>query len=93
MSDGADSTRLEIIAENGESISDLVVRNVAVYSNRTPLDLPPLSDVIDPDAIDALFAATTGGHTRPGGTVEFDYAGYRVTISSDRSVSLEETAD
>lgn len=93
MNDGDCSTIGETTAEDDESTSERVVRTVAVYSNRSALDLPPLSDVIDPDALDALFAAPAGGHPRPDGTVEFDYAGYRVTLSSDRSVSLEEISD
>ena len=51
-------------------------------------DCPPLYDVIDPDALEKLFAPTQAGTERHG-TVTFQYCGYQVTVNSDRTVDLD----
>ncbi|GAA0254788.1 HalOD1 output domain-containing protein [Haladaptatus pallidirubidus] len=51
--------------------------------------LDPLYDVIDPDALDTLFAPRADGSPRPFGRISFHYAGYQVTVSSEGSVALE----
>lgn len=61
---------------------------VAAYSDTRPLELPALHDVIDPDALDALFRSREGD-----GTVVFRYAGYEVTVGSDGEVDLAPVDD
>ncbi|WP_049892821.1 HalOD1 output domain-containing protein, partial [Natronococcus jeotgali] len=51
---------------------------VAAIENCTPLDLPPLAEVIDPDALDALLTEDTRTDE-----VSFKYCGYTVTVTSD----------
>lgn len=78
--------------------SSVVVRGVARVTSRDVLDLEPLSDVVDADALDALFdgrgrqgdfyrssarSETTGLH------LSFEYEGCAVTVRSDR-VFVEE---
>ena len=46
--------------------------------------MDPLYDIVDPDALDALFQG------RDGGAVTFDYAGYAVTIRADTTISLQQ---
>lgn len=38
-----------------ESFTDAIFRSVAEFENRAPINLPSLYDVVDPDALDALF--------------------------------------
>ena len=45
----------------------------------------PLSDCVDPDALDALLAPRDG-NPREGATVTFQLAGYRVTVACDGEV-------
>ncbi|MDS0261462.1 hypothetical protein NDI56_18835 [Haloarcula sp. S1CR25-12] len=54
-----------------------------------PTSLPPLASVIDPEALDALFAATgeTTGDRR--GTVSFDYSESHLTIVDGQTVVVE----
>lgn len=66
-----------------ESPSLLVIRTVAVTKNQEPTDLPPLNQVIDPDALDAIIASMGDGE------VSFSYAGYKVSVSSSLGVSIE----
>lgn len=70
-----------------ERASVSVVEAVGAAANTTVKQLPILYDVIDPDALDALFAPRPDGTVGFGGRVTFTYAGYRVTIG-DRTVTL-----
>lgn len=72
----------------------LVVEEVAAATGVDPTDLDePLSDVVDPDALDALFS----GRQSAGGTVRgytsFVYHGCRVTVDADGSVSVTVLAE
>lgn len=64
-----------------------VVEAVAESSGTDPLDLtPPLSSVIDADALDRLY--------RQGADVEvqFEYHGHAVTVGTDGAVTVDGTA-
>ncbi|RKD93354.1 HalOD1 output domain-containing protein [Halopiger aswanensis] len=64
-----------------ESLTVQLVQAIADAADVDPVDLsPPLYDVVDPEALEALFAPTDGGTTRRG-RIEFSYAAYRVTVS------------
>lgn len=71
------------------NVSDKVINKVAEAEDVDPLELtPPLYDVIDPDALDLVFATTpTAG--RMEGTVTFSYNGYDVTVWGDGDVSVK----
>lgn len=70
-----------------------VAEAVAAAAEADPLDIPPLHDTVDPDALDILFAPTTNGHVRPGGSTTFDFEGYRVTVRSHGTIEIEPLAD
>lgn len=55
-----------------------------------PPTCDPLHTAIDPEALDALFAEQVSGTPRMSGTVSFHYCGYRVTVTGDGTVTLEE---
>lgn len=61
----------------GESASEAVIHTVARQTDRDPLELPPLFDVVDPDALDALVRQMRRGD------VTFEYAGQTVTVDCD----------
>lgn len=65
-----------------------VVEAVADVTDTDAIDLPPLYEVVDPDAVDALF-----DHARRDGRLReqrlsFAYAGFDVTLSADGSIEL-----
>lgn len=71
------------------TVSVEVVERVADIEDVDPIELPRLYEVINPDALDQVFATTpTAG--REGGQVTFSYHGYEITVSSDGDVSVEE---
>lgn len=79
-------TRLSTTTEHDASIGTAVVEAVSSASESAILDMPPLFEVVDPGALDALFS-----HRETCGIVEFRYAGYVVTVHADRTIELAET--
>lgn len=77
--------------EQYRQISLAVVDAVAERLGTDPEDLrPPLSEVVNPDALNALFAPTPSGDPRTGeGRVEFTYANQRVVVRADGTVHVE----
>ncbi len=71
-----------------ESVSVAVVRAVSAVDGREPCSLPPLSHVIDTDALDVLFDPQSDGHTRRGGRVSFVYDHCRVTIDNGEYLTI-----
>lgn len=73
-----------------ESIAQKIVEAVAETEGVDPAELTPsLYEILDPDALNALFAPTNAGHPRSTGRVTFQYCGYDVTASSDGHVSVD----
>jgi len=65
-----------------QSPSERVVYRVAEETDTDPLDLPPLFNTVDPDALDSFIEELDGG------TMRFEYAGRSVTISAEGTVSV-----
>lgn len=67
--------------------AERVVRVVADEADVDPLELPPLYNTIDTDALDAVI------ETVPSGSVQFRYADHYVTVYGDGSVEVTEQSD
>jgi hypothetical protein len=73
-----------------DSASRRVVREVAEATGSDPTDLPPLYEVVDPDALDGLFRSRTA-ESETSGTevagsgpvVRFSYADRHVSVRRD----------
>lgn len=77
----------------GVPLSCAVVEAVADASATEATQLPPLHDVVDPDALDALFQPRhTGDEPRDSGLVSFEYAGHRVRVGGNGDISVERLA-
>lgn len=74
--------------DEDEPPSKALISTVSAVADEPPMELPPLADCIDPDALDRLFAHGDVTHRR----VTFVYAGYRVTVTED-TVRVEEPTD
>ena len=78
------------IERDEESLSMSIIENVAGHKGTEALMLdPPLYEVLDPDALDALFRGQDG--TRRKGKFTFEYCGCMVTVASDGHVLVEDT--
>lgn len=72
-----------------ESLVERVLEAIATSENVPTTELPPLFDVVDPDALSTIFASPSGGPDRSQGTVTFPYTGYQVTLDADGSIDIE----
>lgn len=70
------------------AVSQRVVAAVADARDVDPLELPPLYDVIDPDALDQLFAQDARGSEKGPRRVIFVVAGCEVVVHSDGGVDV-----
>jgi len=76
-----------------DSVHDLSTTVVSAVSDAVdvpPLELPPLSDAIDADALNALFRREIGGTPD---SISFTYVGCRVTVRGDGTVTVADAAD
>lgn len=60
-------------------LHEKVVYAVANADGVDPIDLDPLYETIDPEALDALFEGTTEG------TIKFTYEGHDVVVRGDEA--------
>lgn len=75
-------------------VPSVAVEVVTAVARRVGADetaLPPISEVVDPDALDRLFARASGGSTNGPVRVGFEYCGYWIVVEGDRTVSIERT--
>lgn len=72
-----------------EPVSAAIVRTVSAVKGREPCSLEPLADIIDPDALDALFAPRPDDTPRAGGRLSFSYSGCRITVDDGEFVTVE----
>jgi hypothetical protein len=71
-----------------EPVSEAVVRAASAIDGRQPAALLPLADVLDPDALDALFDAKADGEPRVGGRLSFVYNHCRVTVDNGEFLTI-----
>lgn len=69
-------------------VSDGVISVVSAVDDTDPMDLPPLAESIDPDALDALFDRDD----IPDRRLTFSYCSYRITVTAD-AIRLEEASE
>ncbi|QLH84084.1 HalOD1 output domain-containing protein [Halosimplex pelagicum] len=67
-----------------------VLETVAAAERVDPVDLPPLSETLDPEALNGLFGPVSGD--RAPVTVAFEYCGYEVTVDGSGAVTAEPAA-
>ena len=75
----------EVAIDSSVTLSEAIVVAVAEREGMSPLEIPPLFETIDPDALDSLF------RERSAGRVSFEYAGYEVVICGRDRLLLHET--
>lgn len=79
-----------------DSVSFAVIAAIAEAEGVDPVEIEPpeydaLYDVVNPEALDSLFAQRPDGTARAGGRVEFPYCGYRVVVEADGDVEVYDT--
>jgi hypothetical protein len=73
-----------------EEVSAAVVEAVSAYEDRGLPSLPPLADVIDPDALDSLFSRTSDDVDDRPGLVSFTYSSSHVLIDPNAEITVDD---
>ena len=71
-----------------EPVSMAVIRAVSAVEGREIQSLPPLSNVFDTDALDAIFSPRYNGTERSGGRLSFVYSNCQLTIDNGEYLTL-----
>lgn len=72
-----------------DSVSEELIRAVAVLNDADPTELAILSEVIDPEALDTLFQSHPDGRLREtDGRVTFEYNNHQIQIATDGLITL-----
>ena len=71
-----------MLTREDATVSTQILNEVAAIDGTDPVDLPPLFDAIDPDALESVFEPTMNGNRRIG-RIEFTYAGYEISVEHD----------
>ncbi|WP_246999626.1 HalOD1 output domain-containing protein [Halosolutus gelatinilyticus] len=91
MEGGGDGIDTTVYQSPSQSVVETIAAVEGISAEELgPPEYEPLHTVVDPAALDALFARRTDGRPRSSGTVSFAYCGYEVTVERDGSVSLED---
>lgn len=75
--------------QGGRSVFVTIVQEVAEIRDLDPLEMPPMAEVIDLDALDRLFdrECTDGRNGQP--RLEFRYAGCTVSVDATEGVDVQ----
>lgn len=76
------------VAGGTESITETVIMKVAEAEGVGPLEIPPLEDAVDTDALESLFSDTWVDEGQRDVRVEFSYCGYEIAVEGDRGVEI-----
>lgn len=79
-----------LASDDNHTITEAVVSAVADAEGVSPLELPPLATVIDPDALESFVSGTAGRPGTSSRTVEFRYIDYTVAIDENGDVTVDE---
>ncbi|MDQ2051818.1 HalOD1 output domain-containing protein [Natronolimnohabitans sp. A-GB9] len=74
----------------GERASEAVITAVADLTGISPIELEPLYDVVDPDALDSLVAHARRADGADTHELQFSYEGYDVDVRTDGQVRVRE---
>ena len=89
--DSAGSPSSHVVAVGGRQPSEALITAVATLSGTEPTSLPPLYDVVDPEALDSLYehVRARNENNSSGHQITFCYEGYEVRVGFDGQIRLE----
>lgn len=81
-------SQVQTVETDCQSVSQAVIDAVAAAEDTRPTELtPPLYDVVDPEALDRVFAGRASV-----GKVVFNYNSYEVSVDADGFVTVRDHA-
>lgn len=89
-SGGATECLVEYDVTEGEAITGAVVDAVAAVAEADPIELPPLYESIDPDALETLFDRQREGTALE---ISFSYTGYEIVVEEGDRITVSAVAE
>ncbi|WP_255149111.1 HalOD1 output domain-containing protein [Halorarius halobius] len=84
------AAEVEVVTEYMDRVPDAVVEAIASHRGVDRTDLStPLYEVIDPDALEALYRADFDATTESHPTVSFSYEGDRVVVAGPNDIVIQ----
>lgn len=78
--------------QEGESVTEAVVRAVSAEKDSRPTELESLYSAVETDALNTLFAPQVSGDRRmANGTVAFRYSDCNIRVTDDGDVLIKES--
>ncbi len=74
-----------VTVDGPSSPSQAIVTGLAERNGISPLEMQPLYEAVDPEALDTLFQNGRSGR------VTFEYAGYEVIVHGNGHIDIHET--
>lgn len=65
-----------------------IIEGVTAVTGADFMDLPPLREVIDPEALERLLRNSTNSQVQSEPFVRFTYAGYMIIVSGNGRISI-----
>lgn len=99
MSVNEENTTYEVVErtahtfEGGTTISTTIVDAVACASGTDPMDLPPLYEHVDLEALDELVAHDVGHPTNTDLTITFSFESYEVSVRGDGEIVVTRSVE
>lgn len=69
-------------------IGDAVIFAVSEVEGVSPMDLSPLTNAIDPDALNNFVTSLSAKQDDPMCLVEFEYRDHTITVTADGTVTV-----
>lgn len=84
--DSENSEEIEycVTIEGGAVPSETVVRTIVQAKGISPLEMPALYEIVDPEALDAIFKGKDLSY------IQFLYYGYKVIVVSDGRIIIQD---
>ena len=76
--------------DQSERMVSAIVSGVAAYTDRGVTALPPLYDIVDPEALEQVFTSLSGSrHRSNDGRFVFTYAGCEVMVDGGDKLTVQ----
>ncbi|ELY46785.1 HalOD1 output domain-containing protein [Natronorubrum sulfidifaciens] len=76
----------------GEQASEAIITAVAALSDTRPVELTPLYESVEPDAIDALVSHARRADTAGTHQLQFRYEGFDVDVRTDGRIQIRDVS-
>ena len=87
--DSATDTYRVSFDATSHSLNESIISTVAAVSGTEPMELPPLYDVLDPDALEALIELNAARPAESDIHVTFTFNGYTVTVHTYGIIAVQ----